>query len=816
MAGLLQDVRYALRQLRKNPGFTTVAVVTLALGIGANTAIFSVIEAVLLRPLPYRNTDRLMVITDAHDSDLSGETGGILYGDFSALNTQARSFEDLALYYRNSGWSRVMLNAGAEPQFAQGAFVSASLFPMLGVRPVLGRWFTPEEETRREPVVLLSHRLWVQQFGASREIVGKTLRINGVIYSIIGVMPEDFQFPARDAQFWAPITTSRFWGDPAIATVDPQRPRGFYARWKALAKLKPGATPGQAQAEVKAISMQAEPAGSIPDEAVPLHVSVSGKTRLVLLVLASAVLFVLLIACINVANLMLARSAVRQCEFAIRAALGAKRSRLVRQLFAEALLLLALAACLGTGLSLAGIRVLIAFGPRDISRLEQSGIDARVLAFTVVLSVLSALGVSILPVWKDFRNMHAEGLQLETRSASASASLKRTHGVLVVAEFAIAVVLLAGAGLLIHSFLAVQAVEPGFEPSHLLTMDVSPPLGASEAQQRAFYRSALERVSALPGVQAAGAVDGLFEFGTPTPLNLRAIEGRALDAKDESTRLIWDTVSGNYFRAMGIPLLYGRYFSQQDGPGSPLVAIIDQNMARRYWADENPVGQRIKGQDRRGANDDWVTIIGVSGNIRNHGVENRSTPHVYEWAEQSGRSTPDLVVRTAVSADSFAAMLRAAVRDVNRGAVISSVSTMEEQLSNQLSPRRFQVWLMGLFSLVALFLASLGIYGTISYSVTRRVPEIGIRMALGAARRDVVKLVVSDGAKFAVAGLALGVIAALGLTRFMASLLFGVRTTDALTFLSVGLVLLGSALLACYIPARRAAKVDPMEALRYE
>jgi predicted permease len=820
MTGYLQDFRCAVRQLQRSPGFASVVVLTLAVGIGANSAIFSVIEAVLLRPLSYRNPEQLLILTDAQDSDIQGEDGGILYKDFSAWKSQGQAFEDFAVYYRNSGWSRVTLTNSGEPESVQGAFVSANVFPMMGIPPSLGRWFTSDEELRRERVVILSRSLWVRRLGASRDVVGKTLQINGANSQIIGVMPANFQFPAKDAQFWAPITTNPNWGDPGLTTIDPQHGRGFYARWKAVGRLRSGISLAQAQTEISAISERLEVVDHDPHraevKALPLQASVSGNTKLVLSVLSGTVFLVLLIACINVSNLFLARGAAREREMAIRTALGAGRPRLVRQLFMESGLLAVTSGCFGAGLASLGVRLLTSFAPKDIPRLERSGIDIRVLAFTLAVSLFAAILFGLIPAWKVSRTAPGESLKLGTQEISSSIGLKRTHGILVVTEFALAVMLLIGAGLLVHSFLALEAVDPGFEPEHVFMMKTTAPPGRPEPQTRSLYQSALDRVKALPGVQAAGGINSLFDIGPPFLLGLRATEGRAPEAKEKWTPLIWDTVSGDYFAAMGIPWLRGRHFSDQDTPNSALVAIIDEDMARRYWPGEDPVGQRIKGQDRRGGNDDWVTVIGVVGNVRNHGLDKQSTPHVYEWYQQSGELTPDLIVRTTAAGDAFAATLRAAVRGVDQTAILSPVNTLDQQLADQLSPRRFQAWLLSSFSLIALLLACVGIYGMISYSVVQRNQEIGVRMALGARPRDVMNLVMGDGAKFAMAGLAIGTIAATGLTKFMTSLLFGVTATDPVTFAAVAILLVAVALLASYFPVRRAAKVDPMVALRYE
>jgi predicted permease len=819
MLNLWQDLRYAVRALVKTPGFTAVAVITLALGIGATTAIFSVIEAVLLRPLPYKDAGQLVILSNAKDFGLEGESGGILYRDFQAWKSRSRSFEDVAVFYRNSGWSRVTLS-GDEPESVQGAFVSSNFFPMVGISPVLGRWFTNDEEKHAERVIVLSHALWTRRFGASRDVIGKTLAIDGVPAQIIGVMPVTFQLPAADAEFWAPITTNVHWGDPAVNIVDPQYAGGFYERWKAIGRLRPGTSLATAQTEISTISKRLALDDHDPNrddvKLFPVRVTISGDTKLVLSVMSGAVLFVLLIACINVANLVLARGAARQHELAMRTALGASRWRLLLQLFAESVVLALAAGCLGIGLSFAGVRVFVIFGPDDIPRLSQTAMDAPVLSFVLAVSMFASVLVGLIPALKISRCNPSEALKSGAKTTSASSALKKTQGLLVAMQFALSVVLLVGAGLLIHTFLAIEAVNPGFQPERALTMSVTTPWGTSSRQTQAIFDSVLERVTALPGVRAVGGIDYLFDMGSPFINGLRAIEGRASEPREKWTPLSWDTVSGNYFEAMGVPLLRGRYFSSEDGANSPLVAVIDENMARRYWPGENPIGQRIKGQDKRGHDDEWVTVIGVVGNVSNHGLEKQPTPHVYEWYKQSRDATGNLIVRTTTDPNSFAPTLRAVVREVDRNLILSAVITMDEQLAEQLAPRRFQTSLLSVFSFLALILACIGIYAMMQYSVTQRVPEIGIRIALGAGRQDVVTMIVRQGLTLALTGIALGFLGALILTRYLSSLLYAVRPTDPLTFVAVIALLIATAFCACYLPARRAAQVDPTVALRYD
>ncbi len=795
---LLQDLHYAARTLRKNPGFTTVATVTLALGIGANTALFSVLEAVLLRPLPYKNPGRLVLM-------VSGAT----YTDFEAWKSHNRIFEDMAVYYRDAGRSRVTPTGDGEPESVQGGFVAANFLPMIGLPPLVGRWFTSDEERRRERVVVLSHGLWSRRFGASPEVAGKSLQIDGMNWEVIGVMPADFQLPSSNVQFWAPITANRYWGE--VIPFDPNYSRYAYARWNAVTRLKPGATLEQAQAEMSTINTRLNQTAPDPNRArgidvVPLRVNLSGNTRLALYVLFGAVCFVLLIACTNVANLVLARGAARQREVAIRTALGAGRGRLIGQLFTESAVLAALSGCLGLVLAAFGIRTLVAFGPPDIPRLNQAGLDSGVVEFTLAVSLFAAILFGLAPAFRISRSDPNESL----RSGAA-----RTRNLLVVAEFALSVVLLTGAGLLVRSFLAVQAVDPGFRPEHVLTMRITMPTGTTTARRISLDDLALERIRSIPGVQAAGAIDGLL-VRNPDSFGLRSVEGRAPESEAQWAPLDWTTIRGDYICAMGSRLLRGRFFSGRDGKGTPLVAIVDESMARRYWPGEDPIGKRFKGFDKRGRNDEWLTVIGVVRDMRRHGREREPAAHIYQWYKQSDQSTPDLVVRTTGDPQALAATLRQVVRGLDQTAILSSVMTLEQQLAEQLSPRRFQTGLLALFSLIALVLASVGIYGVMHYSVAQRTHEIGIRMALGARPSDVLRMVIRQGLTLALAGLALGLAGAWWLTRILSNLLYGVTPADPPTFFSVSFLLTAVAALASSIPAWRAAKVDPLQALRHD
>lgn len=803
-----QDLRYSIRTLRESPAFTMIAVGTLALAIGANTAIFSVIESVILRPLPYKDPGRLALLAD-----------GTTYTDFEIWKLQNRSFDDMAVYYRLGGRSQVTLAGSGGPESIQGAFVSANFFPLLGVQPFIGRWLTPAEEAHHERVIVLSYGLWNRRFGGSPDALGKVLRIDGVSSLVVGVMPPAFQFPAKEVQFWAPITTNRYWGE--VIPFDPNYSRYAYARWEVVARLKPGVTINQAQAEMTTMNTRLEQ--TAPDRyraadvhVTPLRINLSGNTRLALYVLFGAVSFVLLIACSNVANLVLARGTARGREMAVRSALGAGRARLVRQVFTESSVLAVLAGCAGIVLAKFGIRALVAFGPPEIPRLDEATLDPGVLGFALVVSIVSAVIFGLFPAFKTSQCNPQDSLKSSGRGISGAASLTRTRSLLVVVEFALAVILLTGAGLLVRSFLAVEALDPGFRPEQVLTMRITLPAGATAAERSSLDNLTIERMRLIPGVASVGAIDNLFSR-QPENFGLRAVEGEPPEPRTRWASLDWVTIRGDFFQAMGARLLRGRSFSNADKLDSPLVAIIDETMARRYWPGQNPIGKRFKGFDARGRNDDWLTVIGLVQDMRCHGLERQSAAHVYQWYKQArSNATPDLVVRTEGDPKALAPTLRSVVRSLNESAVLSPVTTVEQGLSDQLSPRRFQTSLVGLFASIALVLASVGLYGVMHYSVVQRTHEIGVRMALGAQPADVLRMVIGRGVLLGIVGLVVGLPGAWWLTRLTSGLLYGVKPSDPGTFAAVSSLFIAVAALASLIPAWRAVKLDPLSALRFE
>jgi putative ABC transport system permease protein len=805
--------------LWKSPGLTAVAVLALALGVGANTAIFSVVNAVLLRPLPYKDPDRLVVLWGNNLKQGRGQLP-VSFPNFLDWKNQNRVFEDMASY----AYNQFVITGRQEPERVRGVFVSTGFFPVLGVRPSLGRTSRPEEE--REYLAVLSHALWQRRFGSDPSIIGQVITLNGKGYTVIGVMPPDFQFPPRDPRFQPTGTGAELWVTlSSLFTPSPNLGDWIGSRSlrgnRVIGQLKPGVTIQQAQAEMDTIAGRLEQAypdanAGVGVTLVPLHEQLVGHIRAALLVFLGAVGFVLLIACANVANLLLARTATREKEMALRAALGASRLRLVRQLLTESTLLALLGGALGLLLALWGVDLLVHLDTGNIPRANEIGIDGRVLSFTLAISLLTGMIFGLAPALQASKLNLNETLKEGGRSSAGSWRGRRVRGLLVVSEIALTLVLLIGAGLMIKSFRRLLETPPGFNPQNVLTMQiqVSSFQHSQPPQWVAFYRQVLERVAALPGVQSVGTCDSLppriFQRG-----NSFAIEGHPSPGPGQSPIAQLFTISPDYFRALNVPLLKGRYFTEADTAAAPGVAIINETIARRFFPNEDPVGRRLKLGNPE-SQSPRLTIVGVVGDVKYSGLDADTEAGLYIPYLQNPVPGMYLMVRTASYPLSLAAAVRGQVLAVDKDQPVANIKTMEQVLAESVAQRRLNTLLLGLFAAVALSLAMVGIYGVVSYSVSQRTHEIGIRMALGAQTGDVLRLVVRQGLQPVLIGMAIGLTGALALTRLLSSLLYGVSATDPATFVVISLLLTAVALLACYIPARRATKVDPMIALRYE
>jgi putative ABC transport system permease protein len=818
MGDLIQDLRYGLRMLARSPGFTATAALTLALGIGANTAIFSVVNAVLLRPLPFPQSERIMRVVSVRTRDIAADDN-VSYPDFLDWRAQNHVFEEMAVFRTDS----TTLTGQGEPANLTDAVVSADLFSLLGVKPELGRAFLPEDDKPGAALggdaVILGHRLWERRFGADRDIVGRTIRLDNRPFTVVGVMPAGFQFPIQGApiDLWKTIAVD-LEASPGEKSMGSQRGAHYL---DAIARLKPNVARAQAQAEMSAIvsSLNKQFPENAPRAAriVPEIDRLVDDVRPALLVLLAAVGCVLLIACANVANLLLARATTRQREMAIRGALGAARARVIRQLFTESTLLALLGGALGALLALWGADSLVRLIPQDVPRLAEIGLDRRVLLFTTALSLLTGLLFGLAPAVEASKSDLTESLKEGGRGSSEGRHRNRLRSLLVVTEVAVALVLLVGAGLLIQSFRRLQRVDPGFNPHDVLTFKLSlPDTQYSAARQLDFLQQLIARLDRLPGVRSSSAV-------LPLPLStdeidtLFGIEGRPV-AEADRPRTSYSWVEPEYFRTMGIPLRAGRDFTALDDLRATPVVIIDETLARRFFPHQNPLGQRIKPGIGNGYKDGppLREIVGVVGDVKQTSLQGEPISGVYVPLAQSPGMSLTAVVRADVEPRSLVSAVRKEVAAMDRDLPVYEVKTLDDYLAASVAEPHFNTLLLGVFAGLALALAAVGLYGVVSYSVTQRTHEIGVRMALGAERYDVLRLVVRQGLLLVLAGVAIGLAAALALTRLMSSLLYGVRPTDPATFAFVSLILAGVALLASYIPARRAAKVDPMVALRYE
>jgi predicted permease len=795
---LLSDLRQAVRLMRRRPGFSAVVVLTLALGIGANTAIFSLINAVLLRPLPYRDPSRLaMLWTDgtAHN-DHQGRVSLLSFADWKKQN---HSFQDMTVFCGQT----FLLGTDGSPERLRSARVPANFLPLVGVEPLLGRVFSEEEVKRRERVVLLSYGLWQRRFGGAAQAIGLDLMMDGRKSRIIGVMPAHFDFPFPDTQVWEPITAHPYWIQRDITS-----PRTDEV-WYVLGRLKSDATWAQVQAEMDTIARRLQ--AGYPDagsshtiRVVPLHTQTTGKVQLPLLVLFGSVFLMLLIACTNVANLLLAQATTREREFTVRRALGAGRLRVAGQLLAESLVLAGAGGLLGLVLAGAALKALIAFGPQGIPRLAEAHVDTQVLIFTLSISLFAAIVSGLWPALQS--DTALAGSRQWTTLANRSA-----RDFLVIGEFALALLLLTGAGLLIHSYLRLRTLDPGFRAENLLTMRIDLHVGKNAAQRVAYFREAIERVQALPGIRSAAAVGRfLNSYGVESI----AIEGRPINASSAKFQAADDMIAGPYFETAGIPLLKGRVFSSRDTGDSIPVAIINETMARSYWPHEDPIGKRIKFTEQESSQ--WITIIGITGDMHSHGLEKQVAPQVFQPHSQSPDNEMDLLVRTASDPLTMASAVRNEIQSMDKSVAKFGVSTVEQKLGEEAAGRRFNTSLLALFSSIALFLSAIGIYGLMHYSVVQRKHEIGVRMALGAPYFEVLVMVLRQGLALAGIGALLGTLAAFGLTRMLASLLYGITPTDPLTFALAPTIQLGVGALACWLPARRAARIDPVLALRQD
>jgi putative ABC transport system permease protein len=806
MGTLWQDIRYGFRMMLKGPGFTAVAVLALSLGIGANTAIFSVVNAVLLRPLPFDNPERIMTI--------GGERDVVSYPDFADWREQSQTLEHIAAY----NTSATLLDNGDEFERIIGVIASTDLLPLLNVKPVMGRNFTREEDSPGSAaVVVLSYELWQRRFNSDPNIVGKEIMLGKRSTTVVGVLPPGFRFPVEDSR--------TDYVQPLAPAMGERLMRRSSYSLTIIMRLKPDVTPQQAESEMKAIGERLEQ--QYPDEGfrlgsrlLPLHEELVGQIRPALLLMLGAVGFVLLIACANVANLLLARAAGRQKEIAIRTALGASRSRVLRQLLTESLLLSLLGGGLGLLLALWGVDLLVTASPLDIPRVKEIGLDSHVLGFTLLVSTLTGIIFGLAPALQASKPDFNEALKEGGRGSTEGLRRNRVRSLLVISEVALSLVLLIGAGLLLKSFMRLREVNPGFDSHHVLTTSLSPSKAKyrSAAELQNFFQETLRQITTLPGIESAGLVDPLPLSGNNSGKTFK-IEGRADAAAQNKPASNYRAISPDYFQAMSIPLLKGRAFTEHDNGEAPNVVIVNETFARRFFPGEDPLGKRIvvEADPTENPNPPLSEIVGVVGDVRHRSLDVPAGPEFYAPYLQAPESSMDLVVRTQTDNPASLAMsVRDRIRQVDKDQYIPKVIPMDQLLAASIARRRFNMMLLGIFASVALLLAGVGIFGVMNYSVTQRTHEIGIRMALGAQQRDVLKMIVGQGMILALVGVAAGLTAALILTRLMSGLLYGVSATDPLTFAGVSVLLAVVVLMACYIPARRATKVDPMVALRHE
>jgi putative ABC transport system permease protein len=801
------------------------------LAFGANSAIFSVVNAVLLRPLPYKNPGRLAMIWQS-DLRRHGNSGPVAPANFVDWRDQNQVFERLAAI--NTFGSFILTGAGQEPERLQGATVSAGFFSILGVDAVAGRTFSDDEHVvGKDHVAVLSHELWERRFGANPNVIGKPLTLNGESYTVIGTLPRNFELVGRPSDFQLTTSQMDVW---VPLTIGPNAPRGTHP-FRVIGSLKPGVSVEQAQTGMTAIARRLEqqyPEFNLGSgiRVVPLSEQTAGDFRTALYVLLAAVGFVLLIACANVANLLLVRATARRREMAVRSALGATRARLVRQVFIESTLLAMAGAAAGLLLANWSQHALIALCPPGIPRIQQASLDARVLAFTFLIAVVAGIVFGFAPAGQILANGAMDALKEGGRSGTEGGRTSRVRDVLLVAQVALCLTLLTGAGLLVKSFWRLQRADPGFHTQNILAVDVSLPPATYPLKFRGpvaadgkpqdpfigtsrvtgFYRQLLERAAGTPGVISVGAMNYLPLSGTNNAWSFE-IEGRPPQPQGQHNMADWRAVSGDYFKTMGIPLRQGRAFTERDSALAPKVILINESMARRFWPGEQPVGRRLQI-----GGDDWREVVGLVADVKHSSLARDPVAEMYVPYSQSNSPWRDmtLVIRTTADPAGMATAASAAVHAIDPNLPVFNVRTMEKLVEASLSRPRFQMLLLTIFAGVALLLAMVGVYGVISYAVSRRTHEIGVRMALGAQPGSVLALVMSWGMRLIVIGLSFGLAASLALTRFLGAMLYTVEPTDGGPFATVALLLAGVGLVAIYFPARRAMLVDPTVALRYE
>ncbi len=802
MDTILRDIRYAVRSLLKHPGFLVVSVITLALGIGTNTAIFSVVNAVLLRPLPYRDSERIVTLWQ------NNVKAGVARNDVSPANfldwrEQSRSFEAMA-GVEPFGFSMI---GNGEPEQFRSWLVTSGFFEVLGTSALHGRTFTAEDyQSGNERVVVIGYGLWQRRFGADRNLVGQKLTLNGQPYTVVGILPPAVQFPP-EREVWA----------PRVFRENDTQLRGP-TFWKVIGRLKPGVSIAQAQSEMNGIA--ARLAEQYPDTnggmgvtAVFLSEELTGQVRSALLILLGAVGFVLLIACGNVANLLLVRGAERYREFAIRSALGAARARLIRQLLTESLLLALLGGFGGVLLASWGVRLILTVGSAQIPRLESVSIDAPVLLFALGVSLLTAIVFGLIPATQFSRPDLQSTLKEGGRGGVTGSPRHWMRNSLVVAEVAVALVLLTGAGLLVRSFIAVTSVDPGFDGDRVLALQVFLPRNYQKPEQvTGFFGQSLEKIKAVSGVQSAAVV------ASPPFIDLEqdvafTIQGLPAPPKGREPSAFFTEVSPDYLGVMSVPVQRGRFFTKFDKADSSQVVVINETMARRYFGGEDPVGKKLSVIFDQ---PEVREIVGVIGDVLHNGLDTQSRPEMFVPYHQSWTPQMTFVVKTTADPAAMLPVVKTAIREVRPNQTFSKAATMDQLVSESLRQRRFNLVLLVSFAVLALVLAGIGVYGSINYLTRQRTHEIGLRMALGAQSGDVLRMIVGHGLVLALTGIAIGLVASFALTRLMKGLLFGISATDPITFAAISLLLVLIGLLASWIPARRATKVDPLVALRYE